>query len=100
MNKREIGLILAQRMGITQTEAKRLINGMFCVLAEKISSGEPVKISGFGTFLLRPKQRSSFRKRIVFRPGKSLKECVERKEAFEIEAGDSDLNDHNKEMSV
>ena len=73
MNKKELGLILARRMNITQVEAKRLTNALFDILMEEISSGVSVKISGFGSFYLRPKLRGSFRRRIVFRPGKTLK---------------------------
>lgn len=80
MNKRDVSLTLARRTGLTQAEAKRLTNELFLLLTEVISSGESVKISGFGTFVLRPKARSSFCRRIVFRPGKPLKDCTERRE--------------------
>lgn len=55
MNKKELGLVLARRMNITQVEAKRLTNALFDILMEEISSGVSVKISGFGSFYLRPK---------------------------------------------
>lgn len=51
MNKKELGLILARRMNITQVEAKRLTNALFDILMEEISSGVSVKISGFGAFI-------------------------------------------------
>lgn len=85
MNKKEVSLSLASRMKISQAEAKRLTNEMFYILLEEIGTGNPVKISGFGTFFLRPKLRGSFRKRIVFRAGKALKAC--------LEANDSARND-------
>ena len=80
MNKKELGLVLADRMNLTQVEAKRLTNALFDILMEEISSGVSVKISGFGSFYLRPKLRGSFRRRIVFRPGKTLKAYVEEKD--------------------
>lgn len=57
MNKKELGLVLADRMNLTQVEAKRLTNALFDILMEEISSGVSVKISGFGSFYLRPKLR-------------------------------------------
>lgn len=80
MNRREISIRLAHRLNITQVEAKRLTNELFQILMEEVSSGDPVKISGFGTFYLRPKLRGSFRRRIVFRPGKELKGHVEERD--------------------
>lgn len=80
MNKKELGLVLADRMNLTQVEAKRLTNALFDILMEEISSGVSVKISGLGSFYLRPKLRGSFRRRIVFRPGKTLKAYVEEKD--------------------
>ena len=76
MNKKELGLVLADRMNLTQVEAKRLTNALFDILMEEISSGVSVKISGFGSLKL----RRSFRRRIVFRPGKTLKAYVEEKD--------------------
>ena len=87
MNKKELGLILARRMNITQVEAKRLTNALFDIL---ISSGVSVKISGFGSFYLRPKLRGSFRRRIVFRPGKTLKAYVEEKDGERKNVGSSE----------
>ncbi|MBS4959404.1 MAG: HU family DNA-binding protein [Clostridiales bacterium] len=76
MNRKELTLVLAHRLKITQIEAKRLTDNLFDVLIQKIASGEPVKLSGFGTFQSRQKLRGSFRKRIVFHPGKVLKESI------------------------
>ena len=45
MNKKELGLVLADRMNLTQVEAKRLTNALFDILMEEISSGVSVKIS-------------------------------------------------------
>ena len=90
MNKKELGLVLARGMNITQVEAKRLTNALFDILMEEISSGVSVKISGFGSFYLRPKLRGSFRRRIVFRPGKTLKAHVEEKDGERKNVGSSE----------
>ena len=73
MNKKELILVLAHRMNMTQAEAKQLTNTLFDILMEEISSGVSVKISGFGSFYLRPR-------RIVFRPGKTLKTRMEKRD--------------------
>jgi|GEM_PF-3902675 len=44
MNKKELGLVLADRMNLTQVEAKRLTNALFDILMEEISSGVSVKM--------------------------------------------------------
>lgn len=80
MNKKELILVLAHRMNMTQAEAKQLTNTLFDILMEEISSGVSVKISGFGSFYLRPKLRCSLRRRIVFRPGKTLKTRMEKRD--------------------
>ena len=78
MNKKELGLVLADRMNLTQVEAKRLTNALFDILMEEIQIlGYPSK---YRRVYLRPKLRGSFRRRIVFRPGKTLKAYVEEKD--------------------
>ena len=90
--KKEVSIALAHRVNITQAEAKRLTNELFHILMEEVSSGKPVKISGFGTFYLRPKLRGSFRRRIVFRPGKELKGYVEE---MDVEQNDIERAENN-----
>ena len=80
MNKKELDLVLARCMNITQVEAKRLTNALFDIMIEEISAGVSVKISGFGSFYLRQKLQGLFRRRITFRPGKTLKAHVKEKD--------------------
>jgi integration host factor subunit alpha len=43
------------RVGLSRTEAARLVNSVIDALAEAVVAGEPVKLSSFGTFEVRQK---------------------------------------------
>ena len=97
MNKTEMAMKLAKRVGISQGKAAEIIDTMFSahpgkgLIATALDAGEKVTIPGFGTFTT--KQRSARRGRnpatgatifipakkyAHFKPGKTLRECVER----------------------
>lgn len=50
MNKLELTEILAARLGITHSEAERMLNTFITIVYEQLRSGEKVNISGFGQF--------------------------------------------------
>lgn len=52
MNKLELTEILAARLGITHSEAERMLNTFIGIVYETLKSGGKVNISGFGQFLV------------------------------------------------
>lgn|SRR3989338_3212343 len=50
MNKLELTEILAARLGITHSEAERMLNTFISIVYETLKGGGKVNISGFGQF--------------------------------------------------
>lgn len=50
MNKLELTEILAARLGITHSEAERMLNTFITIVYETLRTGGKVNISGFGQF--------------------------------------------------
>ena len=50
MNKTELAKKIAEKSGISKTQAAQAINVLADVVAESLKSGDPVTITGFGTF--------------------------------------------------
>lgn len=46
---------LHDRVGVSKKEASELVEEVFSIMRNSLSSGEKVKISGFGNFLIRDK---------------------------------------------
>ena len=78
-------------VGVTHREAAKLVDGFVEMMAERLSAGETVKISSFGTFMVRDKGPRmgrnpktgepapvSPRRVAVFRPSGILKRRVEK----------------------
>ena len=78
-------------VGVTRQEAAALVEGFIETIAERLSAGETVKISSFGTFMVRDKRPRmgrnpktgepapvSPRRVAVFRPSGILKRQVEK----------------------
>ncbi len=85
----QLNKILAEKEGISQKKAKRIIDTMFRTMAESLKASERVDIRGFGTFKVKqyegytgrnPKTGESVevkRKKLpCFKVGKALKERV------------------------
>ncbi|MCI3196945.1 HU family DNA-binding protein [Bacillus sp. HU-1818] len=53
MNKTEFVGAVAEKLGVTKKEATPKVETVFEVLAETLSKGEEIKVSGFGTFEVR-----------------------------------------------
>ena len=84
MTKADIARIVYERHGgISNREAARLVEVIFDSIKSRLGSGEKVQITGFGTFLIRPKRERRGRnpqtgeemvikphRSIVFRPSK------------------------------
>lgn len=90
MNKTELVSKIAEKTGATKKDTEFILNGFTEVVSEALASGEKIQIVGFGTFETRmrkaklgvnpkkPEQKISIpaSKTPVFKPGKTLKEIV------------------------
>lgn len=90
MNKTELIAVVADRVGVTQANAEKVINGFTEVIAETLGQrGEKVVVTGFGTFEVRERVarngknprtgeliRVPAQKTPAFRAGKLLKDAV------------------------
>ena len=56
MNKSELTAAAAQAAGIQKKDAERLLNAAIDIIAQKLSQGESVQLSGFGTFEVRNRE--------------------------------------------
>ncbi|MCS7197993.1 MAG: HU family DNA-binding protein [Candidatus Bipolaricaulota bacterium] len=92
MNKAELAEMVAKQTGLSKKAAKEAVDTMFNTIAKMVCEGEPVRITGFGTFEARPRKSSmrinpQTRQRIMvaskavpaFRAGRELKEMVRKK---------------------
>ena len=81
---------LFNELGLNKREAKELVEIFFEEIRIALESGEHVKLSGFGNFMLRDKKQRpgrnpktgkpipvSARRVVTFRPGQKLKQRVE-----------------------
>lgn len=77
---------VAERTGLTKSEAKKAVSAVFDTLSERLASGDRVQVSGFGSFEIRdraerqgtnPRTREKVTipasKAVGFRPASSLK---------------------------
>ncbi len=89
MKKTELILNLSETSGLSKTESKEAVDLIISELTQAIVSGEGVEIRGFGGFIkkhrkarqgINPKtnERTQVKEKFVpfFKPGKSLKEMV------------------------
>lgn len=81
---------LFEELGLNKREAKELVEIFFEELRDALERGEPIKLSGFGNFVLRDKNQRpgrnpktgeeipiTARRVVTFRPGQKLKAKVE-----------------------
>ena len=89
LTKKDIVNYLNQKIGLSKTESKLIVEGFFSEIKEALSSGEEVKISGFGNFeLIDKKERPgrnprtgeeatiSARRVVTFRSGRKLRKRI------------------------
>jgi len=90
LTKAEMAEALFRDMGLNKREARELVEMFFEELRTALANGEQVKLSGFGKFDLRDKNRRpgrnpntgeeipiTARRVVTFRPGQKLKTRVE-----------------------
>ena len=90
LSKAMISETLCQEIGLNKKDAKELVEVFFEEIKLALESGQHVKLSGFGNFILRDKAERpgrnpktgeetmvSARRVVMFRPGHKLKKRVE-----------------------
>jgi integration host factor subunit alpha len=86
LTKAEIAEALFDELGLNKREAKEFVDLFFEEIRQRLEAGEEVKLSGFGNFELRTKNRRpgrnpktgeeipiSARRVVTFRPGQKLR---------------------------
>ena len=89
MNKTELIAAVAAKTGITKKDAESLISVTFDTIAQELSQGEKVQVSGFGIFEVKNREarvgRNPHTKQAIeipaskvpaFKAGKALKDSV------------------------
>ena len=89
MNKNELIGAVASTAGLSKTQASDAVEAVFGSISSELSSGGEVRLVGFGTFMVADRKATTGRnprtgeaiqikasKQPKFRPGKSLKESV------------------------
>ncbi len=90
LTKAQMAETLFDELGLNKREAKELVELFFEEIRDTLASGDDVKLSGFGNFVLRTKNQRpgrnpktgeeipiSARRVVTFRPGQKLKARVE-----------------------
>ncbi len=90
LTKARMAETLFEELGLNKREAKELVELFFEEIRNTLASGDDVKLSGFGNFVLRTKNERpgrnpktgeeipiSARRVVTFRPGQKLKARVE-----------------------
>lgn len=90
LTKARMAETLFEELGLNKREAKELVELFFEEIRNTLAEGDDVKLSGFGNFVLRAKNRRpgrnpktgeeipiSARRVVTFRPGQKLKARVE-----------------------
>ena len=92
MTKADIVEKVSEQAGFSKKEAAELVELVFSILKEKLESGENIKISGFGNFLVRDKKerkgrnpqtgeeiKISSRRVVTFKTSQVLKKALNKK---------------------
>ncbi|MBV1689403.1 HU family DNA-binding protein [Novosphingobium sp. G106] len=87
MNNNDIADVLAADNGITKTDARKLVDGVFAAIADAAAKGEEVSLNGFGKFKVKDSPAREGRnpatgaamqiaasKKLTFAPAKAVKD--------------------------
>jgi len=90
VTKSDLADQLFEQVGLNKREAKEFVNAFFEEIRSNLVAGEKVKLSGFGNFELRDKNRRpgrnpktgeeipiTARRVVTFRPGQKLRSRIE-----------------------
>jgi integration host factor subunit alpha len=91
LTKAELADLIFSKVGLNKREAKDMVEAFFEQIRIQLESGESVKLSGFGNFLLRDKPQRpgrnpktgeeipiTARRVVTFHPSQKLKTMVEK----------------------
>ena len=91
MNKNEFVSAIAEKSGLSKSDAGKAIDGMVSVVSETLASGDEIRLTGFGTFSVAERAAGKGRnpstgeeidipasKRPKFTAGKPLKDAVKK----------------------
>jgi len=97
MKKADLAEMVFEKVGLSKRESIQIVETLFDSMKAILAEGEPIKISGFGTFLVRKKGARrgrnpktgveleiTPRKVIAFRPSIQFKSLVEKGEALRV----------------
>ena len=89
MNKNDLTHQLSERTGLAKNDAAKAVDGVFDLITEALKSGDEVRLTGFGVFVVATRAGGKGRnpqtgeeitikpsKQPRFRPGKQLKEML------------------------
>ncbi len=89
MTKRELVMLVANRLGMTQSDVSRIIEGTFETITKSLAEGNRWELRDFGVFEVKSRASRigrnprtgeqvpvSERRVVTFRPGKRMKEMV------------------------
>ncbi len=89
MTKAELVEQIYQKVGFSKTDSAEILEKVFETMKDTLARGEPVKISGFGKFVVREKSARqgrnprtgreiliAARRVVIFRPSSTLKDRV------------------------
>jgi len=89
MKKSEMISVIAEKTGVSKTEAEKVFNATFDMFKEELAKGEKVSVAGFGTFkiseraaregrnpLTGEKLQIAASKSVSFKAGTELKKVV------------------------
>jgi integration host factor subunit alpha len=98
MTKAEVVKLIGEKMGFALKESTEIVEQVFEIIKETLESGEKVKISGFGNFVIRQKRPRtgrnpqsgekmviSGRRVVTFKSSNVLRKALNRKNDLEVE---------------
>lgn len=106
LTKADLALHLTEKLGLNQREAKELIDTFFEEIRLALDSGDDVKLSGFGNFILRDKsprpgrnprtgeaKEVSKRRVVTFKAGQKLRSHLDGEITDIDDNGDNDTDE-------
>jgi integration host factor subunit alpha len=98
MTKADMGKIICEKMGFALKESTEIVEQVFEIIKETLESGEKIKISGFGNFVIRQKRPRagrnpqtgekmgiSGRRVVTFKSSNVLRKALNRRSDLEVE---------------
>ena len=87
MNNTDLAEKIAEANGLTKTDARKIVDGVFAAIADAAASGDEIALSGFGKFKVKASPERDGRnpstgatikiaasKKLTFAPAKAVKD--------------------------